>query len=108
MMCFLFRAMHGVRGVCAGGSTIFLKPGSSVSVEKLLKGVIVQSGNDACIVLAENISGSEDAFAREMNAKAKSIGLTGSILSTQRLARRWSRDATRFGRIVTAYHLYIP
>ena len=66
------------RGAASGGSTMFLKPGSSVSVEKLLKGVIVQSGNDACIVLAENISGSEDAFAREMNVKAKSIGLTGS------------------------------
>lgn len=65
-------------GAASGGSTMFLKPGSTVSVEDLLYGVIVQSGNDACIVLAENLSGTEDAFAREMNAKAKGMGLSGS------------------------------
>jgi D-alanyl-D-alanine carboxypeptidase (penicillin-binding protein 5/6) len=65
-------------GAGTDGSTMFLKLGSKVSVENLLKGAIIQSGNDACIVLAEGISGSEEAFAREATAKAKEIGLENS------------------------------
>ncbi|MEQ9449662.1 MAG: D-alanyl-D-alanine carboxypeptidase family protein [Rhodospirillaceae bacterium] len=65
-------------GAASGGSTMFLEPGSSVSVEALLRGVTVQSGNDACIVLAEALAGSEENFAAEMNTKARQIGLTGS------------------------------
>ncbi len=62
-------------GAASGGSTMFLELGSSVRVEDLLRGVIVQSGNDACIVLAEGIAGSEAAFADMMNAHARDIGL---------------------------------
>ena len=65
-------------GAASGGSTMFLKPGSAVKVEDLLRGVIIQSGNDACIVLAEALSGSEENFAAEMNTRAKKIGLTNS------------------------------
>ena len=65
-------------GAASGGSTMFLNPGEKVKVEDLLRGVIIQSGNDACIVLAEGESGSEEAFADEMTKKAKELGLTGS------------------------------
>ena len=59
----------------SGGSTMFLEPGDEPTVAELLRGVIVVSGNDACIVLAEGISGSEEAFAREMTAIAQERGL---------------------------------
>lgn len=65
-------------GAASGGSTMFLEPNSKVRVEDLLKGVIVLSGNDACIVLAENISGSEDAFAEEMTEKARELQLSSA------------------------------
>jgi D-alanyl-D-alanine carboxypeptidase (penicillin-binding protein 5/6) len=67
-----------IGGAATGGSTMFLDPGAMVKVEDLLRGMIVQSGNDACVVLAEGVSGSEEEFARAMNAKAKEIGLTNS------------------------------
>ena len=57
---------------------MFVEPDSNVKVKDLLKGIIVQSGNDACIVVAEGISGDEDTFADLMNAKAKEIGLINS------------------------------
>ena len=65
-------------GAASGGSTMFLKIGDKVRVEDLLKGIIIQSGNDACIVAAENLAGSEEDFAEEMNKKAKEIGLEHS------------------------------
>ena len=58
-----------------GGSKMFLEPGKAVTVKDILKGIIIQSGNDACIVVAENISGDEDSFAELMNEKAQEIGL---------------------------------
>ncbi|MEO0883187.1 MAG: D-alanyl-D-alanine carboxypeptidase family protein [Pseudomonadota bacterium] len=62
----------------SGGSTMGLAIGDDPTVEELLRGVIVLSGNDACIVLAEGISGSEEAFATEMTALAQQIGLTSA------------------------------
>ena len=59
-----------------GGSKTFVEVGSRVSVNDLLHGVIVQSGNDAAIVLAEGIAGTEDAFAEEMNFWAEQLGMT--------------------------------
>ncbi len=64
-----------------GGSKMFVKVGEQVRVEDLLRGVIVQSGNDACIVLAEGLSGSEEAFADEMTIRGREIGLTGSTFT---------------------------
>jgi D-alanyl-D-alanine carboxypeptidase (penicillin-binding protein 5/6) len=61
-----------------GGSKMFVDLGAQVSVESLARGVIVQSGNDACIVLAEGISGSEQQFAELMNETARRIGLRSS------------------------------
>ncbi len=61
-----------------GGSKMFVKVGERVRVEDLLRGMIVQSGNDACVVLAEALAGSEAAFAERMNRRAAEIGLTDS------------------------------
>lgn len=60
------------------GSRMFLEVGARVKVRDLLRGMIVQSGNDACVVLAEGLAGSEAAFAELMNDKARELGLTGS------------------------------
>lgn len=65
-------------GVKSGSSTMFLKPKSMVKVRDLLHGVIIQSGNDACIVLAEGIAGSEAAFADLMNKKAQELGMSSA------------------------------
>ncbi|MEQ8736385.1 MAG: D-alanyl-D-alanine carboxypeptidase family protein [Rhodospirillaceae bacterium] len=65
-------------GAASGGSTMFLEPNSRVRVEDLLRGIVIQSGNDACIVVAENMSGSEEAFAQQMTERAKELGITGS------------------------------
>lgn len=69
-----------------GGSKMFVELGSQVRVEDLIHGVIVQSGNDACIVLAEGISGSETQFAELLNETARRIGLQNS---TFRNATGW-------------------
>ena len=61
-----------------GGSKMFVMVNKRVSVKDLLNGIIVQSGNDACIVIAEGISGTEEAFADAMTRKAREIGLKNS------------------------------
>lgn len=61
-----------------GGSKMFVGVGKSVSVTDLLRGVIVQSGNDASIVIAEGLAGDEKSFAAQMNQKAREMGLTNS------------------------------
>ena len=61
-----------------GGSQMFVKVGDRVKVEDLIRGIIIQSGNDACVTMAEAIAGSEEEFARQMTEKAKELGLTGS------------------------------
>lgn len=65
-------------GAKSGSSTMFAEPNSLVRVEDLLRGVIVQSANDASIAIAEALSGSEEAFAQEMNVRAKELGLEQS------------------------------
>ena len=64
------------------GSTMFLSPNEQVSVENLLKGIVTLSGNDASVVLAECIAGTEQAFTEQMNALGKRIGLTNSHFGT--------------------------
>jgi D-alanyl-D-alanine carboxypeptidase (penicillin-binding protein 5/6) len=59
----------------SGGSRMFIEPRKPVTVEELLRGMIVQSGNDATIALAELVGGSEDAFAQMMNREAQRLGL---------------------------------
>jgi D-alanyl-D-alanine carboxypeptidase (penicillin-binding protein 5/6) len=95
---------------------MFVEVGKQARVEDLLRGVIVQSGNDACIVLAEGLSGTEDAFAAEMTRKGREIGLTGSSFANSTgwpdpNQRMTARDlATLALRIVTEfpeyYHYY--
>jgi D-alanyl-D-alanine carboxypeptidase (penicillin-binding protein 5/6) len=92
-----------------GGSKMFVQIGTQVSVENLARGVIVQSGNDACIVLAEGISGSEQQFAELMNETARRIGLRNS---TFRNATGWpdpehrmtARDLSILARRIIADH----
>ena len=62
----------------AGYSSMFIMVGDEVSVENLLKGIIIASGNDACVALAEGIAGTEDEFAVMMTAKAKEIGMVNT------------------------------
>jgi D-alanyl-D-alanine carboxypeptidase (penicillin-binding protein 5/6) len=95
-----------------GGSKMFVEVGKRVRVEDLLRGIIVQSGNDACIVVAENLAGSEEAFAEQMTARAHELGLTHTTL---RNASGWPdpdhlmsvRDlATLAGIIISEYPEY--
>ena len=60
------------------GSRMFIEPNKPVSVDELIRGVIVQSGNDACVALAETIAGSEEAFAALMNREAQRLGMTNT------------------------------
>lgn len=61
-----------------GGSRMFIKEGQEVSVEDLLKGIIVDSGNDACVALSEHLGGTENAFADIMNQQAQNLGMSNS------------------------------
>lgn len=65
-----------------GGSRMFVQEGSQVSVEDLLKGVIIQSGNDASVALAEHVAGSEGAFADVMNQQARLLGMENTRFET--------------------------
>ena len=65
----------------AGYSSMFIMVGDEVSVENLLKGIIIASGNDACVTLAEGIAGSEEEFAVMMTSKAKEIGMYNTNFS---------------------------
>ena len=64
-----------------GYSSMFIMIGDEISVENLLKGIIISSGNDACVALAEGIAGSEEEFAILMNEKAMEIGMTNTNFS---------------------------
>lgn len=65
-------------GAKSGGSTMFAKLGSTIRIEDLVRGIVVQSGNDACIVVAEGMAGTEATFADLMNQEARKIGLEKS------------------------------
>lgn len=90
-----------------GGSKMFVEVDKRVKVADLVRGVIIQSGNDATIVLAEGITGTEDEFARAMSAKAKNLGMRNSNFKN---ASGWpdpdhystARDLAALGRAI--YH----
>jgi serine-type D-Ala-D-Ala carboxypeptidase (penicillin-binding protein 5/6) len=65
-------------GANSGGSTMFAELNSEIALEDLIRGVIIQSANDGCIIIAEGMAGSELAFAGLMNERARKIGLTNS------------------------------
>ncbi len=80
------------------GSKMFIEVGKRVTVEDLLRGIIVQSGNDACIVVAEGLSGSEEAFAAEMTERGREIGLRASVFKN---SSGWPEE----GHVMTARDL---
>jgi serine-type D-Ala-D-Ala carboxypeptidase (penicillin-binding protein 5/6) len=88
-----------------GGSKMFVEVGSRVRVEDLLHGIIVQSGNDACIVVAEALGGTEEAFSEQMTRRARELGLTDSTFKN---ASGWPdpehlmsvRDLARLAKII--------
>jgi D-alanyl-D-alanine carboxypeptidase (penicillin-binding protein 5/6) len=92
-----------------GGSKMFVEVGKRVRIEDLLRGIIVQSGNDACIVVAEGLAGSEEAFAAMMNRRAEGLGLTNTHLTN---ASGWPepehlmsvRDLARLAQIIIDEH----
>lgn len=100
----LFEALHdgrvtldtqfavSTRAKNMGGSSMFLNEQDRPSVEDLIQGIIVLSGNDACVVVAEGLAGSEDSFARLMNQRAPDIGLTGSTFAN---ASGWPNPSHR-------------
>lgn len=83
----------------AAGSTMFLSPGEEVSVANLLHGIVTLSGNDACVVLAEGISGTEPAFVALMNRRAKELGMANSNFGN---SNGWPDEGVTF---VTAHDL---
>ena len=92
-----------------GGSKMFVEVGSRVRVEDLLHGIIVQSGNDACIVVAEALGGTEEAFSEQMTRRAHELGLTNSTFKN---ASGWPdpghlmsvRDLARLATIIIENH----
>lgn len=92
------RAYAITRGVHS--STMFLELGAEVSVLDLIQGIIVDSGNDASVAVAEGMAGSEEAFADRMNKKAHELGMTGSVFKN---ASGWPAE----GQHVTAHDLAV-
>jgi serine-type D-Ala-D-Ala carboxypeptidase (penicillin-binding protein 5/6) len=72
---------EAVRLTAEGGSTMYLQQGDRPTVEDLIRGMIINSGNDACTVVAEGLAGSEAEFAKQMNERAKTIGLEQSYFA---------------------------
>jgi len=68
--------------VLAGSSLMFLKPGDRVTVRNLIQGIIIDSGNDACVAMADYVAGSQDAFVGMMNQYVQKLGLTNSHFET--------------------------
>lgn len=64
-----------------GGSKMFVREGDRIRIEDLIRGVIIHSGNDACVVLAEGLAGSEDAFSQRMTERAKELGMSKSTFA---------------------------
>lgn len=97
-----------------GGSTMFLRTGERVSVDNLIRGIIVQSGNDACVAVAEGLSGSEAEFARLMTNRAKELGMNNSTFAN---SSGWPHPGQRMSardlvflanRLITKFPQYYP
>ncbi len=69
------------RAKAMGGSTMFLQESDRPTVEELIHGMIINSGNDACVVVAEGLAGTEEAFAAQMTERARALGMTGSTFA---------------------------
>jgi D-alanyl-D-alanine carboxypeptidase (penicillin-binding protein 5/6) len=97
-----FRVSERAYAITRGthSSTMFLEVGDEPTVEDLIQGIIVDSGNDASVAVAEGMAGSEENFADRMNKKAREIGLTGSVFKN---ASGWPAE----GQFVTAHDLAV-
>jgi serine-type D-Ala-D-Ala carboxypeptidase (penicillin-binding protein 5/6) len=95
-----FRVSERAYAITRGthSSTMFLELGSEASVGDLIQGIVVDSGNDASVAVAEGMAGSEEGFADRMNKKARELGLTGSVFKN---ASGWPAE----GQFVTAHDL---
>jgi D-alanyl-D-alanine carboxypeptidase (penicillin-binding protein 5/6) len=82
-----FRVSERARSM--GGSRMFVELGSEIAVDDLIKGIITLSGNDACVVVAEGLSGTEDNFAARMTKKARDLGMANTVF---RNASGWPAD----------------
>lgn len=96
-------------GTSSGGSTMFLPPNERASVIDLLRGVIVQSGNDAAIALAEHIAGSEESFADVMNQQAERLGMLDTFFANATglpdpAHRTTARDLAKLAKAIIADH----
>jgi len=83
-----------------GGSQIFLKPGEQMTVEDLLKGIAVASGNDASVAMAEHLEGTEEAFVEKMNERAKELGMKDTTFKN-------SNGLPAEGHVTSAYDIAI-
>ena len=72
---------HAVSFTAAGGSTMYLQQGDRPTVQELIHGMIINSGNDACVVVAEGLEGSEPEFARKMTERGLALGLEQSTFA---------------------------
>jgi len=97
-----------------GGSKMFLREGERVSLRNLIHGIIVDSGNDACITVAEGLAGTEAAFVKQMNDRAKALGMTNSSFGN---ATGWPNPKQRMSvrdlgflarRMITEFPQYYP
>ncbi len=97
-----------------GGSTMFLQAGERVSVEDLLRGIIVLSGNDACVVIAEALAGTESKFSRQMTMRAQQLGMTNSTFTN---SNGWPKAGHRMsmrdlglltGKLIRDFPQYYP
>ncbi len=102
------------RAAAMGGSTMFLREGERVAVRDLIPGIIVNSGNDACVTVAEGLAGTEENFARLMNERARAIGLEHSSFVN---ASGWPDPGQRMSmrdlvtlaeRLITEFPEYYP
>jgi serine-type D-Ala-D-Ala carboxypeptidase (penicillin-binding protein 5/6) len=102
------------RAKAMGGSTMFLQEGDRPTVEDLIHGMIVNSGNDACVVVAEGLAGTEEAFAAQMTERSKALGMTASHFAnssgwpdpTHRMSMRDLGILAR--RLITEFPEYYP
>jgi D-alanyl-D-alanine carboxypeptidase (penicillin-binding protein 5/6) len=67
------------RATAMGGSTMFLQESDRPTVKDLIRGMIINSGNDSCVVVAEGLAGTEEAFSAQMTERARALGMTGSV-----------------------------
>ncbi len=92
-------------GAPSGTSTMFAKVRSSIPLDALIRGTIVQAANDAAIVIAEGMAGSESAFAGLMNARARELGMTGSVFANPTGLPASGQSVTARDLVVLARHV---